>query len=493
MKLRGLFIALACFSAFNTIFASSLQVGFAKSSITPEVPDRFDDLNKNARYDKGEPFVDGNGNGVFDAVYIAGFHNNRPAQGVHDELSAVASVLEFGSKKIAIVALDAIGFMKEEIDEVRMMIPPSLGVSSLTIHSTHNHEAPDTQGLWGASFTKSGVDREHMEFIKRRIVSAIVLANLHRRPATMHLANIEGDDDFFGIIDTRSPNVIDKGIRAVVFTEYGSKSVIGSITNFANHTETLWADNLLLTSDWPGYVREGLEKGRSYSGGVVSEGLGGIAMVLNGNIGGLTSTLPDTKVFDFGQNSWISGATFEKAKAQGYGIARSIENAWINGTFKVSEVSSIEVKSKELDLPIDNLNFILARRMGLIRRNIFEKDKTMTKSEVSLIKIGAWHILNIPGELYPEIALGGVESPAGADFGGKPMEIPPLKSLMNGKLNFIVNLANDSIGYIIPHSQWDRKKPFTYGDSSAPYGEGNSMGPETAPIIHKAAVNLLTN
>jgi hypothetical protein len=73
------------------------------------------------------------------------------------------------------------------------------------------------------------------------------------------------------------------------------------------------------------------------------------------------------------------------------------------------------------------------------------------------------------------------------------MEIPPLKSLMTGKLNFIVNLANDSIGYIIPHSQWDNKKPYTYGDTSAPYGEGNSMGPETAPIIHKVAVNLLTH
>ena len=493
MKFLEIFVSLACLIDFSCIFASSLQVGFAKSSITPEVPDKFEDLNNNAKYDPGEPFTDGNGNGVFDAVYIAGFHNNRPAQGIHDELFAVAAVLEAGPKKIAIVALDAIGFMKEEIDEVRMMIPASLGITSLTIHSTHNHEAPDTQGLWGASFTKSGVDRNHMEFIKRSIVSAVVAANEHRRPAEMHLANIDKDDDFFGVVDTRSPNVIDKGIRAVVFTDFGSRSIIGSIVNFANHTETLWGENLQLTADWPGYLREGLEKGRNYSGGVVTEGLGGIAMVLNGNIGGLTTTLPDVKVFDFNKNSWISGATFEKARAQGYGIARSVENAWFNGEFHSSDVSAIEVKSSTFELPIDNLNFILARRMGLIRRNIVEKSRTMTKSEVSLIKVGDWHILNIPGELYPEIALGGIESPVGADFGGAPMEIPPLKSLMTGKLNFIVNLANDSIGYIIPHSQWDSKKPYTYGDTSAPYGEGNSMGPETAPIIHKVAVDLLTH
>ena len=46
-------------------------------------------------------------------------------------------------------------------------------------------------------------------------------------------------------------------------------------------------------------------------------------------------------------------------------------------------------------------------------------------------------------------------------------------------------LANDEIGYIVPKSQWDAKAPYTYGRDSRPYGEVNSLGPETAPLIHK--------
>jgi hypothetical protein len=50
---------------------------------------------------------------------------------------------------------------------------------------------------------------------------------------------------------------------------------------------------------------------------------------------------------------------------------------------------------------------------------------------------------------------------------------------------FVFGLANDEIGYIIPESEWDAKSPFTYDRTNAPYGEENSMDPETAPLLHR--------
>ena len=50
----------------------------------------------------------------------------------------------------------------------------------------------------------------------------------------------------------------------------------------------------------------------------------------------------------------------------------------------------------------------------------------------------------------------------------------------------IVGLANDEVGYIIPKRQWDEKPPFCYGRKKAQYGEGNSLGPDTAPILCEA-------
>jgi hypothetical protein len=114
------------------------------------------------------------------------------------------------------------------------------------------------------------------------------------------------------------------------------------------------------------------------------------------------------------------------------------------------------------------------------------------KTELDVIRIGDLEILTIPGELYPEIADGGIESPEGADYPSAPIEVPPLRSQMQGKLNMIVGLANDELGYIIPKSQWDKKPPYAYGRTKSPqYGEENSPGPDVAPTIHHEALALL--
>ena len=52
---------------------------------------------------------------------------------------------------------------------------------------------------------------------------------------------------------------------------------------------------------------------------------------------------------------------------------------------------------------------------------------------------------------------------------------------MPGRVKFLVGLANDEVGYIIPKSEWDDAAPWLYGAPERHYGEINSLGPETAP------------
>ncbi|MFA7473833.1 MAG: hypothetical protein WCY86_13075, partial [Spirosomataceae bacterium] len=96
-----------------------------------------------------------------------------------------------------------------------------------------------------------------------------------------------------------------------------------------------------------------------------------------------------------------------------------------------------------------------------------------------------------PGELYPEILNGGVEAPEGGDFGLAPQEVPSIRDLMKHRYKFFVGLSNDEVGYIIPKSQWDTKSPYTYGRDKAPYGEVNSLGPETSTVIYNSVKELL--
>jgi len=83
-----------------------------------------------------------------------------------------------------------------------------------------------------------------------------------------------------------------------------------------------------------------------------------------------------------------------------------------------------------------------------------------------------------------------VENLPGADFPGPPAEVPPWRELLPGRVKFVLGLANDEVGYIIPRTQWDRQPPHVRGKAKPEYGEVNSLGPETAPLLHAAVREL---
>ena len=71
------------------------------------------------------------------------------------------------------------------------------------------------------------------------------------------------------------------------------------------------------------------------------------------------------------------------------------------------------------------------------------------------------------------------------------MEVPPIQDVIRTKYKFYLCLSNDEIGYIIPKSEWDVEEPYLYNSKKDFYGEENSLGPETAPIIYKEIVNVI--
>ena len=138
------------------LHASEFAVGFAKLSITPNLIDEWEDINNDAQFDADiDKWTDVNGNNQFDAVWMAGFQNKRAAQGVKDDLMAVAAVIDDGQTRIGIISADTIGLMRKFVLSVREDVPEEWGLDYIMVHGTHNHEGPDTQGLWGPSFLKS--------------------------------------------------------------------------------------------------------------------------------------------------------------------------------------------------------------------------------------------------------------------------------------------------------------------------------------------------
>ena len=473
--------------------AEELQVGFSQLSITPEIIDQWVDVDNDAQFDpKIDIWTDINGNGEFDAVWMAGFQNQRPAQGVKDNIMAVAVVIDDGKNRVGIVTTDTIGLMRKFVLSVREAVPPEWGLDYLMVHATHNHEGPDTQGLWGPSFFSSGVDTDYMERLQQNILEALSTAIDNLEPAKMSMARIP-TNPLTPIKDKRKPIVIDEDIRALLFSRPDG-STIGTLVNFGIHVELAWDKNLELTADIAGYLRKGLSEGIYYDNELLKPGLGGTTLWLTGNIGGLMTSGPTDSIYDPFLEKTITEAGHPKARAFGNSLANSVIDAFNENAFVASPEPTISFRSLEVELGIENAMLSLGTLLGVVDSSPqFHLMPPFIRylSEVAFIQLGDATITGIPGELYPEIAVGGIENPKGADFTIAPQEVPHLRGQLPGKLNLMVNLANDAIGYIIPKSEWDKDAPWIYDESEETYGEVVSLGPNTAPIIHQTVIELL--
>jgi len=466
-----------------------MKVGFAALKITPEVPDRWTDTNDNATYepDAGDRYEDRNRNGRFDAHWMAGFDSRRAANGVHDDLWARAMVVDDGQTRLAIVAVDLLGFSHANVLNVRKGLPASAGITYSIVCSTHNHEGPDMIGMWGESTLKSGVNPTYVRFVEDQVRRAIVEAARSARPARLRFAqDLTGADSL--LTDTRNPIVKDPGLYILQALAADRDSTLGTLVVWGNHPETLWSRNRELTSDFPHYVREYLEKGIRDSTGTVQPGLGGTVVYATGCVGGLMTTSPEVPITDPLSGRTYTEPSFEKADAEGKKLAMLVYKALQTDTATVDK-AGIRLLANTLELPLDNSLFRLGVGLGVIDAGYSRWGHMRT--EIAAVRLGPATFLCVPGEIYPEIVNGGIETPDGADFPTKPLETPPLRALMKSRYKFVLGLANDEIGYIIPKSEWDTEAPYLYGARHQLYGEINSVGPETAPRLHRALSELL--
>ncbi|MDX2283493.1 MAG: hypothetical protein NW241_04995 [Bacteroidia bacterium] len=466
----------------------TVRVGFARYSITPPVEDTWTDRDGNAAYDpKADgPYEDRNGNGRFDAFWMAGFGQARAAAGIHDSLWARAIVIDDGQTRIALVSIDAIGFGHDEVIRVRKLIPADAEIDYAMLTSTHVHEAPDLMGLWGPGSFRSGVNPAYMAMVQQRAAQAVAAAAGRLRPARLRFAqDLSGAAPLVG--DTRDPQVLDPGIYLMQAVDQEADTTLGTLMVWGNHPETLWADNLLITSDFPHYFREGVERGVHRGDSLLAPGIGGICVYVNGAIGGLMTTHPEIGVPDLWSDTVYTAPSFDKARAQGERLALLALGAL--GQAETVEQAGIGLRARTLDLPLDNSLFRLAAAMGTLQRGM--STWMHVRSEVAVWTLGPASFLLVPGEIYPEIVNGGIVAPETGDFQGAPVEVPALRERMPGTYRFVLGLANDEVGYIIPRTEWDTQAPFLGGASEGPYGEIVSLGPETAPILHRALLELL--
>jgi acetyl esterase/lipase len=433
--------------------AAGLQVGFAEADITPKLGSK--------------------------PVYMAGFGQNRQAQSVHDLLRARAVVLKHGDSKLALVSVDLVGFFNENVRHVRARLS---GFAYVLVSSTHNHEGPDTLGLWGPNPLHSGVDAAYMKHVEGQIVRAVNEAERACRPTTARLGTARAPEL---LSDGRLPIVKHDELVAIRFADARTDAPVGILVQWNCHPETLGGQNKRLSADFVGYTVRALRD--RYHCPV---------LYLTGTVGGLMTSLGVEVKDDNGKP--LADGTFEKTERYG-GLLAGLADRALTGA-KPVRLTPFRARTRSFFLPLDNRQYLIGRQIGVLQREAFLwagdpyhaapadpkefKKHLAMRTEVGWLRLGELDVAAIPGEIYPELVLDKVEDPPdpGADFPNAPVE-PAIYKQLRGPYRMLIGLANDEIGYIIPKRQWDVKPPYCYGRKSPQYGEGNSVGPETAPLL----------
>ncbi|MCC6234699.1 MAG: hypothetical protein IT580_18800 [Verrucomicrobiales bacterium] len=467
-----------------------LQVGVGVRNVTPDLDafDTWQDVDRNSRFEpaKGDTWQDRNGNGDFDFVWLGGFNANRPAQGVQDPLWARALAFRHRATTVALVSIDCVGLTHERFIAARLKLRHSVPeLAHVVFSSTHTHNSPDTMGIWSYRPLPSKFNDKYVEWVLERAIEAVVEAVRTLQPADVVVGAVDLPPEGF-VRDSRSPTVVDRVLGAAQFLRAGTGETLATLVSWGNHPEAMCGGNPLISSDFPHFLREAMEKGLAGEGAVGMKGFGAPCVYLQGPVGGLMTPLglevPDRDGSTVHRENGVG-----KTRALGENLALRAAAMLRGANAQRVTDARIAVVSSSVFVPIEG-TFKYPIMLGLIHPGWFGGQ---ARTEVGAWRVAGIEMLTIPGEIYPEIVDGGVESPDGADFPGAPVEVPPLRTRMRGRVNLVANLANDEVGYIIPRTQWDTRAPFTYGRQDAPYGEENSGGPSVAGILHAESLKAL--
>lgn len=442
-----------------------LYAGAARVDITPTITETFTDLDNDHYFDGcindpnadraefgcEEPFNDANGNGEFDAIFIAGFGSPRPAQEVHDPITTSAVVLSLNGEYVALVGIDAVGVLESRIRKVRnRLAADGFDMDRIVVSASHTHQGPDTVGIWGDEESLvTGINADYMLTLEDGIYDAVVTAAGQMVPVTptvgaKNLADVDPqttgvafggtnpDDWMIGTInDIRDPLIANDQVLAMAFDD-AAGSRVATVVNFSSHPEVVGDENNALSSDYVGYARDYLEAAQ-----------GGITVWQSGSLGGMQSalsgTLPSiqldgTRDLDgSGETVWLQGSGFELAQAQGILVAEGAMAALTDST----PWDKIQVRTAPLNIAVSNIGYQVAFQVGLLdstREELLEGPDCPGYEDpgsdvYACVPAGIWALnlgpvafASVPGELFPELFWGVPDEAAMADAALRPTD-----------------------------------------------------------------------
>lgn len=435
-----------------------VYAGAAAIDLTPEILETFTDLDGNHDFngcldrpdgtdcpDGNEPFQDVDGDGWFDATFIGGYGPMRPANGVHDAVWARAVVISQDEQYVAFVGLDLVGLGWPRIHEARdALAADGFDGSRLVVSSTHNHQGPDTMGLWGNPYDFahpiSGTNPEFQQRVADSIEQAVrdAAGSMVAVDLTVGAVNMRDRGPWFSgpafggknpdahmhgmIHDGRDPVVVSDQVLVVQGVSPDSGTVF-TFTNWSGHPEVRGSGNNDISSDWVGAMRDVLE---AEYGGIalhMPESLGGMQSALNGDIPRVTASgehVLSGEVDADGDDVpvWAERDSWDFVTSHGWHLAEAAMDALADG--ETMKAAPIRVEVEPIYVPIENVAYNLLGPSGIFDLGFDQlvtdpalcpelgvsTESGCIPTQTSRVQLGPIQWLAVPGELLPELAWG---------------------------------------------------------------------------------------
>ena len=443
------------------------SVGYAKASVVPK------------EYE-GDLYLGG---------YLA-FPPNKVNGIIDEQMVRAAAVDDNSGRGIHVFAvIDCIGVSGTDIRAIRRALSDVIAeknILSVNISATHCHSGVDTMGIWGdligaVKTNKKAVSKGHpeqavsgrnpdfMDHLIQTSAETIRAAVAQMKPGRLAFARKDIADY---VHDKRPPYVTDHTLTALRFTpDDGAKPLTAVF--MAAHPTCYGPRQREAVCDFPKFMCTRLEE------------YGTDAMFIQGAQCAVAT--------DRGKHIPEGLTNPEGIKAYGEALADFVRA--IGETEYRPIAPFLNVIVGELFLPAENRILELAAKLKLVNNAVVrvtmsndrfvgtDERELYFPTEIGFAELGAdLRLAMVPGELMPEIAVGGAYEDW-ESYTGKPWPYPPLKDILGGELA-VIGLCNDFIGYIIPDND--------FGSMFAPlhYEESVSAGGKTASNIVNGFIRL---
>jgi len=400
--------------------------------------------------------------------YMAGTSQNRISTGTHNDLEARGLLLSQGKEYLYLVSVDLLGLSLGDVHKAMDILEQyGLNRNRIIISSTHTHEGPDTIGLWGPSFYETGRCPEYIDFLMDEIVDMALELSKTMVPVTPFAAETfinEPEADHPNLMsDSRFPYVYNEHLTSIRFSDDTGRTV-ATLVNWQSHPECMIGYKEF-SSDFPRWIRLKMEQEFGGTSIYISGTVGGLINPLHHNVPERTET--GQPVTQGGNQVFISDNNDVKAWSLGYVVAEWAIDSLVGAP---PAGYSLSVNTTQVQFPIISPMLIGAILAGLVEGI---DDEYIVRDNpgycgffgcfvqtIHHIKLGDLHMISLPGEALPELAVGRQEHEKDWGQSWGIHTYPPITGyrelIPDGDLVIDIGLANNEMGYILPADDFER-------------------------------------